>query len=121
MTTATVPGALVREFYRLVDANDVPGLAALFTVDAEYRRPGYPPLAGRDAIERFYVHDRVIAAGRHVLDAVLVDGDRAAVAGSFTGELKDGGPVTHRFAEFFRLAPDGRVSQRETFFAVAHV
>ena len=119
--TSTITSAGIREFYRLVDAGDLTGLAALFTEDARYDRPGYPPLLGRDAIDHFYRYDRVIAAGRHQLDSIVVSGNETAVRGSFEGELRDGSPVRHRFAEFFRRTDDGLISARETFFAIAHV
>ena len=113
--------ALAQEFYRLVDAGDLTRLTALFTEGACYRRPGYAPLDGRAAIEHFYRHDRVIASGRHTLDSIVVCGDEVAVRGSFAGELRDGSPVQHRFAEFFLVTADGLLRERETFFSVAHV
>ncbi|MFL6137216.1 MAG: nuclear transport factor 2 family protein [Frankiaceae bacterium] len=124
--TATTPATsaareLLHTFYRLVDAGDIDGLAALFSDDARYIRPGYSELHGRAVIERFYRHDRVISTGRHTLDTIAADGDRLAVCGSFQGVLRDGAPVRHRFAEFFHLDPCGRIDHRETFFAVAHV
>jgi ketosteroid isomerase-like protein len=111
----------VRDFYRLVDLGDVPGLSALFTDDCAYHRPGYPPILGRHAMSHFYTHERVIREGTHELDVVVVDGNEAAVRGSFQGVLRDGSPVSHRFAEFFTLAADGRFRGRETFFFTAHV
>lgn len=120
-STLAAPTALVREFYRLVDAGDLDGLAAAFAPDTVYVRPGYPPLTGRAAVDHFYRVDRVIAAGAHTLESVVVDGAEVAVRGSFTGRLRDGKPVAHRFAEFFTFTPGGLVATRETFFAVAHV
>ncbi|WP_394437520.1 nuclear transport factor 2 family protein [Streptomyces sp. SGAir0957] len=109
--------ALMHEFYRRVDAGDVPGLVALFTSDAVYHRPGYPPVHGRSGMRHFYTHTRKIREGRHALDAVVVSGDEVAVRGSFAGVLHDGTPAKHRFAEFFTLAPDRTISRRETFFS----
>ena len=42
-----VEEATVREYYRLVDADDVDGLLALFADDAVYCRPGHPTMQGR--------------------------------------------------------------------------
>jgi ketosteroid isomerase-like protein len=120
-STAVEPTALTHEFYRLVDAGDLDGLAARFTEDASYARPGYPVLAGRAAIDHFYRYDRVIASGRHTLESIVVSGHEIAVRGSFAGQLRDGSPVAHRFAEFFVIDTEGRITGRETFFAVAHV
>ncbi|HEX9339287.1 MAG TPA: nuclear transport factor 2 family protein [Pseudonocardiaceae bacterium] len=111
----------VHEFYRLVDAGALDDLAAMFAQDAHYDRPGYPTLSGRAAIDHFYRHERVIAAGQHRLDSVVVSGNETAVRGSFDGVLRDGKPVRHRFAEFFVFTADGLIGTRETFFAIAHV
>ncbi|MFI7388120.1 nuclear transport factor 2 family protein [Streptomyces sp. NPDC049813] len=108
---------LMHEFYRLVDSGDVPGLVDLFTPDAVYHRPGYPPVHGRSGMRHFYTHTRKIREGRHELDAVVVSGDEVAVRGSFAGVLHDGTPAKHRFAEFFTVTADHRISRRETFFA----
>jgi ketosteroid isomerase-like protein len=72
-------------------------------------------------MEHFYRYDRPIRSGRHQLDSVVAAGTEIAVRGSFRGDLRDGGGVAHRFAEFFRIGPDGRFTARETFFAVPHV
>ena len=64
MTTSqthdTSVASRVRDFYRLVDLGDVPGLCTLFTDDCAYHRPGYPPILGRHAMSHFYTHERVI-------------------------------------------------------------
>jgi len=112
--------AVVERYYESVDDNDVDSLVALFADNAVYERPGYEPLRGRDAIERFYRADRVIASGRHTLHNVIAAGDEIAVEGSFAGVLRDGTSVEVRFADFFRLR-DGRFQQRHTYFFAASV
>ncbi|MFJ9770756.1 nuclear transport factor 2 family protein [Kitasatospora sp. NPDC101157] len=104
--------------YELIDTGDTAGLAALFTEDSVYHRPGYPPLVGRGRIEHFYNHERVIRDGHHTLDRVLVTEDGLAVHGGFRGTLRDGSQAAHRFAEFFELTADGLISRRDTFFFV---
>ncbi len=105
----------VREYYRLVDADDVDGLLALFTEDAVYSRPGYPPMRGRAEMARFYSGERVIARGRHTLDQVVAHNQQIAVTGSFEGVLKDGSEASLRFADFFVF--DGpRIVRRDTYF-----
>jgi steroid Delta-isomerase len=106
----------IREFYDRVDAGDVTGMCDLFAPDAVYHRPGYEPLDGRAAIERFYREKRVIRDGRHRIDAVVTTGDTVAVHGEFRGTLLDGRKAEHRFAEFFTLTGDGLLSRRDTFF-----
>jgi ketosteroid isomerase-like protein len=106
----------VRQYYRLVDDDDVDGLLDLFAPDAVYHRPGYPPLNGRADLARFYGGDRVIAAGTHLLHMVVADGDQVAAHGEFSGVLKDGREVRLRFADFFAVGADGRFARRDTFF-----
>ncbi|UNO41480.1 nuclear transport factor 2 family protein [Streptomyces sp. MST-110588] len=116
---AAAPGAgvsRVQEYYRLVDADDVPGLIALFTEDAVYRRPGYEPMRGHDGLRAFYSGERVIKSGRHTVTTVVADGDRIAVNGTFEGVLKDGREVSLEFADFFVLDGEHRFTRRDTYF-----
>lgn len=107
--------AAVREYYRLVDADDVDGLLDLFAADAVYSRPGHPVMRGRADLARFYGGERIIARGRHRLDQVVVHSPQIAVTGSFEGVLKDGTEVDLRFADFFVF--DGpRIARRDTYF-----
>ncbi len=117
MTTTETGAALAHEFYRRVDAGDIDGLVAMFAEDAEYHRPGYPPVLGQAGMDHFYRYERVIAGGEHTLDGVAVSGTEVAVRGSFAGTKRDGSPARHRFAEFFTLSADHRFSRRETFFS----
>lgn len=112
---------VVRRYYTLVDAHDVDGLLDLFAPDAVYHRPGYEPLVGREELERFYSTDRVIASGEHTVRTLVTDGDQVAAHGEFAGTLKDGSPVSLRFADFFTVGADGRFARRDTFFFSAMV
>ncbi|MFJ2781193.1 nuclear transport factor 2 family protein [Kitasatospora sp. NPDC087315] len=111
----------VRRYYQLVDAGDVPALVALFTPDARYHRPGYRPMVGHAELERFYLDQRVIRTGAHTLATVVATDDEIAVHGLFRGVLHDGGEVELRFADFFRMTPQGRIAARDTFFHVPAV
>lgn len=111
----------IRRYYELVDGGDVTGLVSLFAPDAVYRRPGYDPLVGRDDLVRFYNDQRVIKDGCHRLSEVVIQGDAAAVHGTFEGTLKDGSAVALRFADFFTFADGGPFSSRDTFFFVQMV
>lgn len=106
----------VRRYYRLVDDNDIAGLLELFAESAEYARPGYDVLSGRQEIHAFYSGTRVIAQGRHTLRRIVVEGREAAVHGNFHGTLRDGSEVSLRFADFFRLDDSGLFRRRDTFF-----
>ncbi|MER7757850.1 nuclear transport factor 2 family protein [Kitasatospora sp. NPDC097643] len=110
-----------REFYALIDTDDVTGLVARFAPEAAYHRPGYDPLVGRERLRRFYAEERVIKEGRHQLERVVQADGLTAVHGSFRGTLRDGRPAAHRFAEFFELTADGLIERRDTFFFVSLV
>jgi ketosteroid isomerase-like protein len=117
MTATQTIAELAHELYRRVDAGDIDGLVAMFTEDAQYHRPGYPPADGHAGIDHFYRHERVIASGVHTLEAVTVTGDEMGVRGTFVGAKHDGTPLSLRFADFFTLAADHRFARRETFFS----
>lgn len=112
--TATITA--VRRYYQLVDAGDVAGLVDLFAPDASYHRPGYPRLAGRRQLERFYQEQRVIREGSHTLTKLVAAGRDVAVQGEFTGTQHDGTRIDARFADFFSFDPDGHFARRDTFF-----
>ena len=106
----------VREYYRLVDAHDVDGLVALFAPDAVYRRPGYEPLEGHEALRAFYENDRVIDSGAPTVEREGVGEDSVAVHGRFEGTLRDGSSASLRFADFYTFDAQGRFATRDTFF-----
>lgn len=114
--TAPEPVVVVREYYRLVDADDIEGLLALFEPTAAYDRPGYEQLSGHDQIETFYRSQRVIESGRHTINNLVADGPEVAVQGTFEGRLRDGREVSLQFADFFSLTANGRFATRRTFF-----
>jgi steroid Delta-isomerase len=106
---------VVVRYYEAVDDGDLPGLLQLFHPDAEYRRPGYPPFVGREALEAFYGGARTIAEGRHVIDQQVHDGSSVAVRGRFTGRAKSGLPLDLAFADFFEVSA-GQITFRQTYF-----
>jgi steroid Delta-isomerase len=110
------PEQAVRSYYSLVDANDLTALLRLFSEQAVYRRPGYEPLVGREALAAFYGHERVIVSGRHKISELVADGCKVAVHGQFTGTVKSGAAVALRFADFFTVDPAGLFDSRDTFF-----
>ena len=57
-----------------------------------------------------------LADGRHVLDELVVDGERVAVHGRFTGTLRDGSAAQVGFADFWVLGGDRRATTRRSFF-----
>ncbi|HEX5993974.1 MAG TPA: nuclear transport factor 2 family protein [Jiangellales bacterium] len=106
----------VTDYYRYVDSGDVGALVSLFTDEAVYYRPGYPPLQGHADLRRFYTEDREIEAGHHKIARIVGADPHVAVYGHFTGVLKNGTAVAVGFADFFSFATDGRFAERRTFF-----
>lgn len=108
--------ALTLRYYEAVDSGDVDSVLEVFSSDATYRRPGYDPMVGQEALRDFYSGDRVIESGKHTVIELLVEGEHTAVRGSFAGKLKDGSTVELEFADFFTFDPAGKVTHRQSFF-----
>jgi steroid Delta-isomerase len=113
--------ALVRRYYDLIDAKDLDAVIAIFDCDAVYRRPGYPDLVGKGAIETFYRQSRRIEDGRHTLTGVVVKGRQAATEGTFRGSMRDGEEVSVGFAEFWSFTAANLAVKRTTYFFTASV
>ena len=104
----------LRQYYDLVDEERYQELFALFAEDVVYERPGQDPLEGKAEFERFYLKARPLRDGSHTLHDVLLDGDTAAVRGSFSG-VQDGESVTFGFADFHTFDDDGKIAFRYTY------
>jgi ketosteroid isomerase-like protein len=107
---------VVQKYYVEVDKGDVDGVVGLFEVDAEYSRPGYAHLRGREAIRSFYSDDRIIESGMHIIESIVSDFGTVAVEGSFTGTVRGGADAEVKFADFFRPGPNGLIKKRRTYF-----
>lgn len=104
----------VRRYYERVDADDYDGLLSLFAADVVYDRPGQDPIEGKDDLERFYREDRPLSDGEHEVLAIAVDGDTAAVRGTFGGR-QGGERVAFGFADFHTVDADGLIAHRVTY------
>lgn len=114
-------GRAVRGYYDSLDRDDIESVLEFFSGDVLYRRPGYEPMSGLEALRRYYSDDRVLAPGRHVLRSVIVDGHDVAAHGVFEGELKEGGRRSVGFAAIFSFDGNGRASEHTTYFFVPAV
>jgi ketosteroid isomerase-like protein len=125
VTASTVDGfgplsAVVCDYYRNIDQQDVEAALACFAPDAVYHRPGYEAFVGLTAISEFYQGGRVISSGRHDLELIVEDADTVAVRGSFRGTSHAGDPLAVCFADFWRFS--GLVAvERNTYFDAAAV
>lgn len=111
---------VVSDYYRSIDAGDLPLALSCFAPDAVYRRPGYATLAGLDSIADYYRNTRVIGRGEHDIEVVIEGPNEVAVRGSFRGVSHSGAPLSVRFADFWRFV-DHLAVERNTYFDVAAV
>lgn len=107
---------LVQKYYAEVDKGEVEEVVALFEFDAEYSRPGYARMSGREAIRSFYLADRIIESGVHKVESIVSDSKTIAVEGSFKGTLRGGRAAEVEFADFFWAGPNGLIKKRRTYF-----
>lgn len=112
--------AVVVDYYRSIERQDIDAALSCFTHDAVYRRPGYETFVGLQEISRFYHKTRLISGGQHDLEAVIEQGDMVAVHGSFHGTSSSGEAIHVRFSDFWRFS-ELQVIERNTYFAMPAV
>ncbi|QQS01390.1 MAG: nuclear transport factor 2 family protein [Austwickia sp.] len=110
------PRKTVQRYYDALDRDDLEAVLELFSGDVLYRRPGYEVIAGMDRLRDYYSGDRKLAAGRHLVRDVLVEGQKAAAHGMYEGQLKDGDRTAMGFAAFFSFDMNGRIAEHTTYF-----
>jgi ketosteroid isomerase-like protein len=115
VTTTRTAERLVTELFAVIDGQRWDELASFFATDCVYSRPGYAPLSGIEAIERFYRHERIVASGRHEVEHVVSDLGVAACWGRFVGVSKAGVELDEEFADTYEVR-EGRIVSRRTFF-----
>jgi ketosteroid isomerase-like protein len=64
---------VVRAYYAAVDRGVIDNVVDIFALDAEYYRPGYPPMHGREQLRNFYTNQRVLIGGQHIIELVVID------------------------------------------------
>ena len=108
--------ATIIRYYKLVDSADYEPMFDMFSEDIIYERGGHPAIDGMADFRGFYLNERKIASGRHMVESVVENGDWVAARGVFTGELRSGEPVTTRWADFHHFRGE-RICRRYTYFA----
>ncbi|AOT62606.1 MULTISPECIES: nuclear transport factor 2 family protein [Streptomyces] len=98
----------------IIDDGRWDDLPSVLAPQCVIERPGAEPLVGLARIERFYRHERPVAAGRHTVERLLADAEAAACWGTFSGTDRDGRAVAARFADTY-LLEGGRISRRTTY------
>ncbi|MCZ8130797.1 MAG: nuclear transport factor 2 family protein [Steroidobacteraceae bacterium] len=112
--------AFVLQMFEAIDGGHWDRLPEFFHSDVTYDRPGYPTIRGFADLDDFYRRRRIIRSGRHTVEDVVVDGERAVATGELTATLNDGREVRLRFADAYRFA-DGKVAYRQTYFGTPAV
>lgn len=106
----------VQGYYDALDAGDTEEVLDFFSGDVLYRRPGYERFVGIEKLREYYEGSRKLAAGRHAVRAILVDGHDVAAHGEWEGDLKDGGRASMGFAAVFAFDANGRIREHTTYF-----
>ena len=103
------PEALVRQYYDALDRHEYDIFEDALAPEFVQRRPDRT-FESRESFVRFMREDRPNPDTSHELEAVIVDGERAAAR----GRVLDGERVLFEFADFFHIE-DGRVTELETY------
>ena len=106
---------LIVEMFAAIDGRCWEQLERYFAPDVIYERPGYEPIRGFAALDHFYRDVRIVAAGRHQLEQVVMAGHTAACWGRFLGTSRDGRQLDERFADIYEFT-HGVISRRATYF-----
>lgn len=109
------PLALIRDYYRRIDDQDIAAVLSLFRPDAIYQRAG-TRLAGEAELRRFFTQERRIR-GRHDIAQLWAVGEVVIATGRFRGESGSGELRELAFADLWFFASDGLVAERQTFLA----
>jgi len=103
-----------RAYYEHVDDEAYEDLFDLFSDSIVYERPGQDEIRGMEEFRRFYLEERPLEEGSHSIHDITVDGDTAAVRGTFTG-LQDDTRVEFGFADFLVFDENSEITHRYTY------
>jgi branched-chain amino acid aminotransferase len=112
---AVVTPEFIPRLFEAVDSRRWEDLKQFFSDEIVYERPGYPPLVGRTRVEKFYIEERVIVSGKHLLETVVMNGNSGACWGRFVGQHKNGAALDERFADCYTFQ-DGKIRTRKSYF-----
>jgi len=110
----------VIRYLQLIEAMDLAGVAAMLHPELEIiEHPNkLNPAGGRSDIAAVRAAGErgkaIMAAQRYAIRHLLVDGDRAAVAMTWTGTLKDGRTMTAEICSIIEVR-DGKIRRQEQF------
>jgi len=106
---------VIVELFLKIDSREWDALRGDFCEDCIYERPGYAPIMGLERLQQFYREERVIAAGQHFLEKIVIDGAAGACWGSFSGTHKDSSRIHEKFADTYTFR-EGKIHTRKSYF-----
>jgi ketosteroid isomerase-like protein len=105
----------IRRFLGAVDAQDWKAVESLLHPAAEFEMPGQLPFRGREKVMSYYTGAaRPVVSSEHNLEAIVVDGNRAACWGRVTGKRKDGSEASILFTEVMQFE-DGKIRKLRAY------
>ena len=105
----------IRTVYAAIEMGNHDALGELFHPTAVYRRPGAPPLLGRDRIIEFYRAIRSMKTSHIMVERVISQGHTAVAIGLVEGRGLAGERVHEQFADVYEF-DSGLVTARTTYF-----
>lgn len=106
---------VITELFRAIDSDDWDTLQAIFHPNIVYERPGYLSFTGIERLLQFYREERILAAGNHYIDHIVIDNDYGACWGRFIGIKKDGSPADELFTDVYSFE-QGKIKTRRSYF-----
>lgn len=107
--------AVITELFQAIDAHDWAALEGIFDPEIQYERPGYPSFVGIERLLHFYREERILAAGSHYIEQIVIDNEYGACWGRFIGVKKDGSPSDELFTDVYSFK-DGKIKTRRSYF-----
>jgi branched-subunit amino acid aminotransferase/4-amino-4-deoxychorismate lyase/ketosteroid isomerase-like protein len=105
----------INQMFEAIDSREWDKLPMFFSTDIVYERPGYSPLIGYARVAHFYMHERVIASGNHLIEGIVSNDNNAACWGRFVGKNKNGSEIDERFSDVYTFH-NGKIVKRRSFF-----
>lgn len=114
MTIADPSQTVMRMLLRSIDAAEWQVVESLFHPQVEYEISGFLPLRGRDNVMNYYQHVRPVRRGEHIIESMVVDGDRGIVWGRFNATMNDGREQSVLFADIMNFV-DRKIRKRRVY------
>ncbi|OLL70164.1 hypothetical protein Ae263Ps1_6379c [Pseudonocardia sp. Ae263_Ps1] len=111
---------MVRQMFAAIDSESWDKLSGLLHPNIVYDRPGFETFVGRDRVMRFYMQERVIRSGRHTIEGVIVEKERAAAWGWIEAVRNNGESLTLGFSDIY-VFEDEKIRMRRSHFYVPAV